>query len=183
MPTKSTQQGDYEKATFAGGCFWCMEHPFEKLDGVMEVVPGYTGGHTDNPTYQEVCSGRTGHTEAVQITYDPAKISYEKLLDVFWRQIDPTDSGGQFFDRGSTYRTAIFFHTEEQRRLAEKSKEELEQSGIFGKKIVTKIANASPFYPAEDYHQKYYQKNPERYQQYRTGSGRDQYLEKIWCKA
>jgi len=170
----------YEKATFAGGCFWCMEHPFEKLDGVVEVVSGYTGGHTEHPTYEEVCSGKTGHAEAVQITYDPAKISYKELLDVFWRQINPTDSGGQFFDRGSTYRTEIFYNTEEQRRLAEQSKEELETSGPFPKKIVTNITNATPFYKAEDYHQKYYQKNPVRYQQYRNGSGRDQYLAKIW---
>jgi len=171
---------DYEKATFAGGCFWCMEHPFEKLDGVVEVVSGYTGGHTENPTYEEVCTGKTGHAEAVQIIYDPSKISYPELLDMFWRQINPTDSGGQFFDRGSTYRTEIFYHTEEQKRLAEVSKEALETSGPFPKKIVTQITPAGPFYKAEDYHQKYYQKNPLHYQRYRHGSGRDAYLTRIW---
>lgn len=180
MTDNLNNQTNYEKATFAGGCFWCMEHPFEELDGVVEVISGYTGGHTENPTYEEVCSGRTGHAEAVQITFDPAKISYEKLLGVFWKQINPTDPEGQFFDRGSTYRAEIFYHTEEQKKLAEKSKEELENSGPFRKKIVTEITKASPFYKAEDYHQKYYQKNPDRYQQYRHGSGRDQYLVNIW---
>ncbi|MBW1814335.1 MAG: peptide-methionine (S)-S-oxide reductase MsrA [Deltaproteobacteria bacterium] len=180
MTNNLNDQNSYEKATFAGGCFWCMEYPFEKMDGVMEVISGYTGGHTKNPTYEEVCLGRTGHAEAVQIIFDPSKISYNQLLDVFWKQINPTDQGGQFFDRGSTYRTAIFYHSEEQKRFAEKSKEELETSGPFRKKIVTDIVKASPFFKAEDYHQKYYQKNSERYEQYRNGSGRDQYLVKIW---
>ncbi|MBW1641838.1 MAG: peptide-methionine (S)-S-oxide reductase MsrA [Deltaproteobacteria bacterium] len=180
MPNNLNNQATYEKAIFAGGCFWCMEHPFEKMDGVVEVISGYTGGHTENPTYEEVCSGRTGHTEAVQITFDPSRVSYKELLDVFWRQINPTDPGGQFFDRGSTYRTAIFYHSEEQKRLAEKSKDELETSGPFGKNIVTDIVKATSFFKAEDYHQKYYQKNSERYKQYRNGSGRDQYLFKIW---
>jgi len=180
MPNCINSQTAYEKATFAGGCFWCMEYPFEKLDGVLEVVSGYTGGHTESPTYEEVCSGRTGHAEAVQITFDPSKVSYKELLDVFWKQINPTDPDGQFVDRGSAYRAAIFYHNEEQKRLSEKSKGELESSGPFRKKIVTDIVKASPFFKAEDYHQKYYKKYPERYKQYRNGSGRNQYLVKIW---
>lgn len=171
-----------EKATLAGGCFWCMEPPFEKLDGVHEVVSGYTGGHTANPTYQEVTAGGTGHLEAVEITYDPARVTYKKLLEVFWRQINPTDGGGQFVDRGTSYLSAIFFHTEEQKRLAEASKKEMGQSGRFGKPIVTEIRAAGPFYRAEDYHQDYYKKNSIRYKFYRFNSGRDQYLEKIWGK-
>ena len=182
MTNNFKNQTRYEKATFAGGCFWCMEHPFEKMDGVLEVVSGYTGGNTENPTYEEVCSGRTGHAEAVQITFDPSKISYEQLLEVFWKQINPTDQDGQFVDRGNVYRTVIFYHSNEQKRLAEKSKEELEKSGPFRKKIVTEIVKASPFFTAEDYHQKYYNKNPQRYQQYRSGSGREQYLINIWGK-
>ncbi len=171
-----------ENATFAGGCFWCMEHPFEELDGVIDVVSGYTGGTKENPTYAEVSSGKTNHAESVQITYDPKKISYSELLDVFWRQIDPTDKNGQFIDRGRQYRTAIFYHTEEQKTLAEKSKAELERSGIFGKPIVTEITKASKFYKAEDYHQDYYKTHSLRYKIYRFGSGRDQYLKKIWGK-
>ncbi len=171
---------DGEIATFAGGCFWCMEHPFEKLDGVLLVVSGYTGGNEENPTYREVASGSTGHAEVIQITYDPSKITYSDLLDVFWRLIDPTDAGGQFVDRGRQYRTAIFYHNEEQKRLAEESKSALERSGLFDRPIVTEIVPASTFYPAEDYHQDYYKKNPERYEGYRSGSGRDQYLDRIW---
>ncbi|GAB4551486.1 MAG: hypothetical protein Tsb0017_01330 [Geothermobacteraceae bacterium] len=167
-------------ATFAGGCFWCMEHPFEELDGVIEVISGYTGGHKVNPTYREVSAGGTGHAEAVQVRYDPNKIGYRELLDVFWRNIDPTDAGGQFVDRGSQYRSAIFYHNEEQRRLAEESKRKLAQSGRFDKPIVTEIVPASTFYPAEDYHQDYSSKNPLRYWFYRSGSGRDQFLEKVW---
>jgi peptide methionine sulfoxide reductase msrA/msrB len=168
------------KATFAGGCFWCMEPPFEKLDGVKAVVSGYTGGYKETPTYEEVSAGTTGHMEAVEITYDPSKITYEKLLDVFWRQIDPTDAGGQFVDRGTSYKSAIFYHSEEQKRLAMASKERLGKSGIFGKAIVTEILPASRFYPAEDYHQDYYKNNPVRYTFYRFNSGRDQYLKRRW---
>ncbi len=179
MPISLSAQTKLEKATFAGGCFWCMEYPFEKLEGVLGVISGYTGGYKHNPTYREVSSGLTGHLEAVQIIYDPAKISYSELLDVFWEQIDPTDPGGQFVDRGSQYRTAIFYHNEEQRRLAEQSKENLDKSGRYKKSIVTKIIKASNFYIAEDYHQDYYKKNPARYKSYRDRSGRGQYLEKI----
>jgi peptide methionine sulfoxide reductase msrA/msrB len=171
---------DWEIATFAGGCFWCMEHPFEKLDGVASVESGYTGGGEKNPTYREVASGGTGHAETIQITYDPSKITYSELLDVFWRQIDPTDASGQFVDRGKQYRSAIFYHNDEQKRLAEESKNDLERSGLFDRPIVTEIVPASTFYPAETYHQDYYKKNPERYQGYRSGSGRDQYLDRIW---
>jgi len=169
-----------ETATFAGGCFWCMEPPYEKVDGVKEVISGYTGGHKKNPTYEEVSAGKTGHAEAVQVIYDPARITYSELLDIFWRQIDPTDRGGQFVDRGSQYRTAIFYHSEEQKRMAERSKERFMESGIFGKPIVTEIVPAGPFYRAEEYHQDYYKKNPIRYKIYRFASGRDQYLDRIW---
>ncbi len=169
-----------EKATFAGGCFWCMEAAFRKLEGVIDVVSGYTGGHKPNPTYEEVCSGTTGHAEAVLVTFDPARIRYSDLLDVFWRQIDPTDPGGQFADRGEQYRTAIFYHDSEQKRLAEQSRERLEKSGTFSKPIVTRIVPATTFYPAEEYHRKYHEKNPVRYMLYRAGSGRDQFLEAAW---
>jgi peptide methionine sulfoxide reductase msrA/msrB len=171
-------QIQYEKATFAGGCFWCMQPPFEKLDGVVQVVSGYSGGTGENPTYEDYA--QKGHIEAVQITYDPSKISYSQLLDVFWRQIDPTDPGGQFVDRGPQYRSAIFFHNEEQKKLAARSKEELGKSGKFDKPIMTEILKASVFYRAEEYHQDYYKKNPIRYKFYRFNSGRDQYLDKIW---
>ncbi|MGD2028321.1 MAG: peptide-methionine (R)-S-oxide reductase MsrB [Desulfobacterales bacterium] len=180
LPLRSFSKNSYSKATFAGGCFWCMEHPFEKLEGVIDVISGYTGGHKENPTYKEVSSGETGHLEAVQIIYDGSEITYSKLLDVFWRQIDPTDPGGQFVDRGIQYTTAIFYHSEEQKILAEKSKEELEKSGRFHKPITTKIIEASKFYRAEDYHQDYYKNNPIRYKYYRHHSGRDRYLNKIW---
>ncbi len=171
-----------DKATFAGGCFWCMTPPFEKLDGVKEVISGYTGGHTVNPTYEDVTSETTGHLESVEIMYDPAMVSYKKLLDVFWRQIDPTDAGGQFVDRGPSYMSAIFYHNEEQKRLAEESKKDLERSGRFNKPIVTEIRPAGPFYRAEEYHQDYWKKNPIRYKFYRYNSGRDQYLKKVWGK-
>jgi peptide methionine sulfoxide reductase msrA/msrB len=177
MPT-----GTLEKATFAGGCFWCMESPFEKLEGVTEVISGYTDGHKDNPTYKEVSSGTTGHLEAIQIIYDPSKITYPELLDVFWRQVDPTDPGGQFVDRGQQYTTAIFYHNDEQKTLAEASKEKLNQSGRYDNSLVTPIKKASQFYPAEEYHQDYYDKNPIRYKYYRYNSGRDRYLKKIWGK-
>ena len=171
-----------DKATFAGGCFWCMEPPFEKLDGVKEVISGYTGGHKMNPTYKEVSSDTTGHVEAVEVVFDPAKVSYEKLLDVFWRQVDPTDNGGQFVDRGSSYVTGIFYHTKEQKRLAEASKKQLERSGRYEKPIVTPIKPAGPFYRAEEYHQDYYKKNPIRYKYYRYNSGRDRYLKRVWAQ-
>lgn len=169
-----------EKATFAGGCFWCMEPPFEKLEGVSEAISGYTGGQEANPTYEEVSAGRTGHLESIQVLYDPSKISYSDLLEVFWRQIDPTDPGGQFVDRGSQYRSAIFYNNDEQKRLAELSKEALNKSGRYDKPIVTEISKATEFYPAEDYHQDFYKKNPLRYKSYRYFSGRDKYVKKIW---
>lgn len=168
------------KATFAGGCFWCMEPPFEKLPGVLEVVSGYAGGEKKNPTYHEVSAGGTGHVEAVQITYDPKRISFEKLLEVYWRQINPTDSGGQFVDRGSQYRPVIFYLNDRQKNLALKSKRDLEQSKRFSKPITVEILPFKNFYPAEDYHQDYYKKNKVRYKFYRWNSGRDQYLETIW---
>ena len=176
----SFAQTKYEKATFAGGCFWCMEHPFEKIEGVLEVISGYTGGHKQNPTYKEVSSGGTGHVEVVQITYDPSKISYAQLLDMFWKQIDPTDPNGQFVDRGLQYRSAVFYHNEDQKSVAEKSKEALNSSRRYKKPIVTEIIGASEFYMAENYHQDYYKKSPLKYKFYRYRSGRDQYLEKIW---
>lgn len=178
QPGASTKE--YAKATFAGGCFWCMEPPFEKLQGVISVTSGYTGGVKENPTYEEVSSGRTGHAEAVEITYDPAQISYEKLLDVFWRNIDPTTKDRQFVDSGSQYRTAVFYHNEGQKRLAEETKAKLERSGRFGKPIVTEIVPAGKFYPAEEYHQDYYKKSAAKYIFYRFNSGRDQYLKRIW---
>ena len=167
-------------ATFAGGCFWCMEPPYDKLDGVLATTSGYVGGDKVDPTYQEVSAGGTGHAEAVQVTYDPSRVSYETLLDVFWRNVDPLDAGGQFCDRGDQYRTAIFVHDEEQRQLAEKSKQALEDSGRFEQPIVTEIVAAGPFYPAEDYHQDYYEKNPLRYKFYRWNCGRDQRLAEVW---
>jgi peptide-methionine (S)-S-oxide reductase len=170
------------KATFAGGCFWCMEPPFDKLDGVISTTSGYTGGQKTNPTYKEVSAGGTGHAEAVQIVYDPKKIRYERLLEVYWRNVDPTDSGGQFCDRGNQYRTAIFYHNDEQKRLAEQSKAKLGQSKPFKEPIVTTIVAATEFYPAEEYHQDYYIKNPVRYKFYRYSCGRDQRLEMLWGK-
>ena len=178
--SNSSAQTKYETAVFAGGCFWCMEAPFEKLEGVIEVVSGYSGGQKENPGYKEVSAGGTGHLEAIRITYEPSKITYAELLDVFWRQIDPTDSGGQFVDRGAQYKTAIFYQNDEQRRLAEKSRQELEESGRFKKPIVTEILKAPAFYKAEEYHQDYYKKSPLKYRFYRFNSGRDQYLKKIW---
>lgn len=177
---KNEEESKMEKATFAGGCFWCMESPFEELNGVTEVIAGYTGGHKENPTYEEVTSGKTGHLEAVQITFDPSIITYSELLDVFWRQINPTDIRGQFADRGEHYKTAIFYHNDVQKRLTEESKEKLQASGKFQVDIVTEIIPASKFYVAEDYHQDYYQKSPIRYKIYRAGSGRDAYLKSTW---
>ncbi|MBI2346510.1 MAG: peptide-methionine (R)-S-oxide reductase MsrB [Deltaproteobacteria bacterium] len=174
------QEAKTARATFAGGCFWCMEGPFEAEAGVLEVLAGYTGGAVVNPTYEQVSSGSTGHLEAIQVVYDPTKVSYERLLDIFWRQIDPTDDGGQFVDRGGQYGSAIFCHDEEQRRLAEASKEALAKSGRFAKRIVTPIRTLETFYPAENYHQDYYKRNPLRYKFYRFNSGRDRFLKKTW---
>jgi len=171
---------DIEKATFAGGCFWCMEAPFEELNGVMDVVLGYTGGVSKDPTYEEVCSGRTGHYEAVRVKFDLSQISYSGLLNVFWRQIDPTDPLGQFVDKGSQYKTAIFYHDEKQKALAAKSKTELQNSGKFDDNIATEILEVSEFYKAEEYHQNYYKTCPIRYKSYKKGSGREDYIENTW---
>ncbi|HWK23310.1 MAG TPA: peptide-methionine (S)-S-oxide reductase MsrA [Ureibacillus sp.] len=169
-----------EIATFAGGCFWCMVKPFDEQPGIESVVSGYTGGHIENPTYQQVCSETTGHLEAVQITFNPEVFPYEKLVETYWMLIDPTDAGGQFFDRGESYTTAIFYHSEEQRKIAEESKARLEQSGKFNKPIAVKILPAKPFYPAEEYHQQYYKKNPMHYERYHHGSGRAAYIQQHW---
>jgi methionine-S-sulfoxide reductase len=178
--TSDATEEKIERATFAGGCFWCMQPPFDKLEGVIGTTVGYTGGSEENPTYKEVSLGKTGHAEAIEIVYDPSRITYEKLLDVFWRNIDPTQIDGQFVDIGRQYRTAVFHHNEEQRRLAMTSKEALENSDRFEEKIVTEIVPATEFYRAEEYHQDYYKKNPVRYKFYRYGSGRDQFLKKVW---
>jgi peptide methionine sulfoxide reductase msrA/msrB len=169
-----------EQATFAGGCFWCMVSPFDEQPGIIEVVSGYTGGHTKNPSYEEVCSNTTGHYEAVQITFDPEIFPYRKLLELFWQQIDPTDAGGQFNDRGLSYRTAIFYHNDIQLEQAETSKIELEKSGRFQKPIVTEILPASIFYRAEEKHQGYYKKNPFHYNLYKEGSGRSRFIRDNW---
>ncbi|MFJ7975396.1 peptide-methionine (S)-S-oxide reductase MsrA [Peribacillus sp. NPDC096379] len=169
-----------EKATFAGGCFWCMVKPFDEQPGIESVLSGYTGGNKENPTYKEVCSETTGHYEAVQITYDPNVFPYERLVELFWQQIDPTDTGGQFYDRGGSYQTAIFYHTAEQKQMAEASKETLQNSGRFNHPIVTPIIPAKPFYLAEEYHQDYYKKNPAHYNRYRIGSGRQTFIEQNW---
>lgn len=171
---------DLAVATFAGGCFWCMEPPFDELEGVVSTLSGYTGGQEPNPTYEDVSAGRTGHVEAVQVRYDPDAIGYERLLEVYWRNVDPTDAGGQFCDRGSSYRTAIFYNSEKQKRLAERSKAALKRSKPFEAPIVTPILPAAEFYPAEDYHQNYYTKNPLRYKFYRFACGRDKRLETLW---
>jgi peptide methionine sulfoxide reductase msrA/msrB len=169
-----------ETATFAGGCFWCMTPPFEKLKGVLKVTAGYTDGTGPNPTYEDY--GDKGYTEGIQVTYDPAQITYSQLLDVFWKQINPTDPEGQFVDRGPHYRAGIFYHNEKQRKLAEKSKSELDRSHRYDKPIVTKIKKFRNFYAAEDYHQDYYKKNATHYGIYHFNSGRDEYLDKIWGK-
>nr|WP_162232611.1 peptide-methionine (S)-S-oxide reductase MsrA [Mesobacillus boroniphilus] len=174
------EKKNHELATFAGGCFWCMVKPFDEQPGIVSVVSGYTGGNTENPTYEQVCSETTGHFEAVQITFDPDIFPYEKLLQLYWQQIDPTDSGGQFYDRGQSYQTAIFYHNEGQKKLAEESKKKLGESGVFKKPIVTPILPAKPFYPAETYHQDYYKKNPERYNAYHVGSGRSAFIRNHW---
>jgi len=178
-----TAAGNIEKATFAGGCFWCMEHPFDGLSGVVSVTAGYTGGQKKNPTYQEVSAGGTGHAESVQIVYDPTKTTYGKLLDVYWHNIDPTTKDRQFCDSGHQYRSAIFYQTEEQHKEALQSKAELEKTKPFKEPVVTEIVPAGEFYPAEDYHQHYYKKNPIRYHYYRNGCGRDQRLKDLWGKA
>ena len=175
-----TLSGQQELATFAGGCFWCMEHPFDELSGVVSVTSGYTGGHTVNPTYHEVSAGGTGHAEAVQVVYEPSKISYEKLLAVYWHNIDPTVKDRQFCDYGHQYRSAIFYHSEEQHRLARQSRDALEKSKPFQGAIVTEISPAGVFYPAEEYHQHYYKKNPIRYNYYRSACGRDRRLNELW---
>ena len=178
--TKEVENSFTEVATFAGGCFWCTESDFEKMPGVFKVISGYTGGHKENPTYKEVSSGTTGHVEAVQVYYDSRKITYEELLDYFWRHIDPTDSEGQFVDRGKQYRSAIFYHSEKQKRLAEESREKLKISRKFNKPIVTEIIPFTKFYRAEEYHQDYYKKHPFKYNFYRSGSGRDDFLKTVW---
>ncbi|SNZ10204.1 peptide-methionine (S)-S-oxide reductase [Terribacillus aidingensis] len=171
---------NFAKATFAGGCFWCMVKPFDQWDGVESVISGYTGGHVENPTYEQVKTGTTGHYEAVEITYDPTKIAYQQILDLYWPQIDPTDAGGQFHDRGDQYRTAIFYHDAAQQELAHFSKKALEESGKFKQPIVTEILPAAAFYPAEDYHQDFYKKETEAYEEDRAKSGRDDFIEEHW---
>ena len=174
--------GTLARATFAGGCFWCMEAPFDKVPGVVSTTSGYAGGRVKNPTYEQVSEGSTGHTEVLQVAYDPAKVSYEHLVEVFWRNVDPTDRGGQFCDRGSQYRTGIFYEGEAQKRAAEASKRTLEASGRLKKPVVTEIVPLDAFYPAEDYHQDFYQKSQVRYMTYRAGCGRDRRLEELWGK-
>jgi peptide-methionine (S)-S-oxide reductase len=177
---KQPANGKIKIASFAGGCFWCMEPPFDKVDGVISTTSGYTGGRTVDPTYEEVSSGTTGHAESLQVTYDSTRVSYDKLLDVFWHNIDPLVLNRQFCDVGEQYRSAIFYHDEEQKRLAEASKQELEKSGRFKQPIATQIVSATAFYPAEEYHQGYYKKNPIRYKFYRYNCGRDQRLQELW---
>lgn len=178
--TIALAQGEPAIATFAGGCFWCMEHPFDELPGVISTTSGYIGGTVENPTYRQVSSGTTGHIEAVQIEYDPDQVSYETLLDVFWRNVDPLDAGGQFCDRGSQYQSQIFYHNPDQREVAEASKRALNNSGDLPGAIVTDITAADTFYPAEAYHQNYYETHPVRYRVYRFGCGRDQRLDELW---
>jgi peptide-methionine (S)-S-oxide reductase len=182
--TESRQASDarYEKATFAGGCFWCMEPPFDELPGVISTTSGYTGGRTKNPTYEQVSAGITGHAESVEVLFDPAKITYARLLDVFWKNIDPLTANRQFCDSGTQYRSGIYYHTEEQKRLAEASKKALEDSGRFKQPLVTEIVAATAFYPAEDYHQDYYKKNPIRFKYYKYNCGRARRLEELWGK-
>jgi peptide-methionine (S)-S-oxide reductase len=175
-----TAQPNNAKATFAGGCFWCMEPPFDKLPGVISTISGYAGGQKLNPTYEEVSAGVTGHAEVVQVLYDPSKVSYAKLLEVFWHNIDPFVKNKQFCDTGSQYRTGIFYHDENQKKLALESKAALEKSGKFKEPIVTEIVPLKDFYPAEEYHQDFYKKSTFRYTTYRTGCGRDRRLEEIW---
>jgi peptide-methionine (S)-S-oxide reductase len=177
---RAASPSQFETATFAGGCFWCVESDFDKVEGVISTTSGYTGGHKKNPTYQEVSAGGTGHTEAVQIVYDPSKVTYAQLLKVLWRNIDPTTPNRQFCDAGSQYRAEIFYHDETQKNLAEQSKREIESTKRFEAAIVTQVTMASEFYPAETYHQDYHSKNPIRYKVYRYGCGRDKRLEQLW---
>ncbi|MBI2295061.1 MAG: peptide-methionine (S)-S-oxide reductase MsrA [Betaproteobacteria bacterium] len=170
------------KATFAGGCFWCMEEAYDPVPGVISTISGYMGGKTKNPTYEQVSSGRTGHAEIVQVEYDPSKVSYAKLLEVFWRNVDPIQKDGQFCDHGSQYRTAIFFHDDEQKKLAEASKAAVTKNKPFKGEIVTEITRAPEFYPAEGYHQDFYLKNPVRYKFYKSGCGREARLQQLWGK-
>jgi peptide-methionine (S)-S-oxide reductase len=179
-PAEVVANEDSGVATFAGGCFWCMEPPFDKLDGVLSTTSGYTGGHLENPNYDQVSSGGTGHTEAIEIRFDPERVTYEELLDVFWRNIDPLAKDRQFCDAGSQYRSGIFYHDEDQQRAALASKDALEKSGRFEQPIATGISRATAFYPAEEYHQDYYRKNPVRYKFYRYGCGRDARLKELW---
>lgn len=169
-----------EQATFAGGCFWCMVEPFDERPGIIDVVSGYTGGHVENPTYEQVTSGTTGHVEAVQITFDPEKMPYRELVETFWQQIDPTDQGGQFADRGESYQTAIFYHNDKQKEIAEQSKQELEASDKFKSPVVTEIIPSKPFYPAEESHQDYYKKQSFHYRLYKKGSGREEFIKENW---
>jgi methionine-S-sulfoxide reductase len=178
--TENADGGHFEKAVFAGGCFWCMQPAFDRLEGVISTVVGYTGGTVENPTYEQVCSGKSGHTEAIEIVFDPEKISFRELVETFWKNINPIQPNGQFADRGSQYRTVIFYHNEDQRRMAEISKRELEESGKFGSSIETEVQPAGRFYEAETYHQEYYLKEPMRYTLYKIGSGRESFLEKVW---
>lgn len=174
------KMSEYKKAVFAGGCFWCMVEPFDSLPGIQSVISGFTGGHVENPTYNEVVRGGTGHTEAVEITYDPDKISYEELVEIYWRQTDPTDAAGQFADRGDSYRPVIYYSNEDERQIAEKSKRNLEENGPFNDPIVTSIEPIEPFYAAEDYHQDFYKMESAHYNRYSVGSGRVPFLNKHW---
>ena len=183
MATNPAVAQESEIATFAGGCFWCMEHPFDEIDGVISTTSGYTGGHTEHPSYEQVSSGTTGHAEAIQVRFDPKRVSYAKLLDVYWRNSDPTTPNRQFCDVGTQYRPAIFYHSEAQKQAAEASKAALMKNKPFEAAIVTEIVPASHFWPAEEYHQNYYLKNPVRYQWYRFNCGRDQRLQQLWGKA
>jgi len=183
MANGNTAGPERAVAVFAGGCFWCMEPPFDHLDGVISTTSGYTGGHVKNPTYKQVSAGQTGHAEAVQVVYDPARVDYRTLLAVFWHNIDPLDAGGQFCDRGNQYRSEIFYTSEAQKELATASRRQLQEEGSLGGTVVTAITPAGEFYPAETYHQNYYQKNPLRYKYYRYGCGRDKRLEQLWGKS
>ena len=176
----SEKSGIIETALFAGGCFWCMEHPYENQPGISKALSGYTGGEKQNPTYNQVASGSTQHVEAVEIHFDPEVISYNDLLQIFWRNVDPTDAGGQFVDRGKQYTTGIFYKNNQQKKSAEQSKKRLEGKNLFNKKIITKIVPAGKFYPAEEYHQDFFKKNYIRYRVYRAGSGRDEFIKRIW---
>ena len=177
---ETVNEAGLEIATFAGGCFWCVESDFDHVDGVVRTISGYTGGHLENPTYRQVTTDTTGHREAVQIYFDPERVSYAELLEIFWRSVDPTDAGGQFCDRGKSYTTAVFYNSEEQRRLAEASKAKLEREGTLKRPIATTIEDGGTFYPAEDYHQDYYKNNPLRYKLYRYSCGRDARIKELW---